>query len=677
MHHTDSRTISRRAFLKGLGALALTALPACRRAQQYAIEPEGCPEWQQPGDATCFATSMPWATGAIPMLAVCHNGLPTMLQPNPHYTSIQAGLPAFAQAALLDLYNPSRSAEPTFNGHPYPVAGLAGAFRAWRTSLRAGRRMGFLFPVGYSALREAQVRELKQFPGVSCYSYDPVATTRCTTFKELDALIDTTLGTAAQFLGNFADLSKLISDLPELEQLFIFTPADPAGLHPEFAAALHSTQAETIRFCTLTPDHTAQLCRYTVPLTHFLEEWGADADAHGNLCLRQPVTLPLRPAISEAEALHCLLRDSELPLLQRPDISPAREWLLKVEPTAEKMLKQGFIPHAAPLPTALPRTTTTANPAYYLHPFYADGRFAHNAWLRETWFPLTGCVGTAEAFLPGTGNARTLAINSTLLTACYIPQLSHTCLPLSPQTIGATNISPMPQTAAPHRPSKQLPPARSGTPPQHKGAAKPQWALVINTALCNGCSACTLACRAENNIPTVGSAELANSRDLQWLRIERYHDRQQRNHYIPLACRQCENAPCEAVCPVHATVHTDEGLNAMVYPRCWGTRYCSAACPYEARTFNYRDYARNDQAGTPRPTNPQVSVRSRGIMEKCTYCVQRINAARRTGDSAPQTACQQACPRGAIRLVDLRHEAPAEVLTSFDAPNTRPRTLYL
>ncbi len=676
MQQANRRGISRRSFLKGLGALALTALPACRKAAQYCIEPEGCPEWQLPGEATCFATCMPWATGALPMLAVCHGGLPTMLQPNPHYADIRRGLPAFAQAALLDLYTEERPAEPTFNGRPYPCRGMQGAFRAWGTALREGRRVGFLFPAGYSALRMAQVKELRRYPGASFYAYDPLAEARPTTFPELDTLADATLGPAVAFDTGFGTLAELTADLGELEVLFIFSPADAAGLNRAFASALEHTQAETVRFCLLKQDRTAQLCRYTVPLTHFLEEWGADADAHGNLCLRQPVTMPLRAAVSEAEALHCLLSGDELPLTNRPELSPAREWLLRAVPEALNILRRGIAENTAPQPSPLHRLPATGGIAHYLHPFYADGRFAHNAWLRETWFPLTGCAGVAEAFLPGRYGVSCVAVHGTPLPACDVPGLQRICLPLCPQTIGATSAEKSSDTPDLHRPEKPMPPPRTGPAPQHAGADKPQWALLIDTTRCNGCGACTLACRAENNIPTVGAQDLAQHRDMQWLRIDRYRSPEGKLLYVPTACRQCENAPCEAVCPVHATVHTDEGLNAMVYPRCWGTRYCAAACPYEARTFNYRDYALAEQATTARPANPQVSVRTRGIMEKCTYCIQRLNAARRDG-SSPQTACQQACPQGAIRLVDLRHDAPEQVLTSFDAPGTSPRTLYL
>lgn len=667
-------TLSRRDFLKGLGALALTALPACRRAQQYAIEPEGCPEWQLPGQATCFATAMPWPGGALPMLAVCHKGLPTMLQPNPHYEHIHRGLPAFAQATLTDLYSPGRPATATFNGKPYPERALQGAWRAWSTALREGRRTAFLFPAGYSPVRAAQVAELRQYPTASFYEYDPLTDPRSTTCPELDSLVDTTLGPALRYPTGYGTLSELTAALPQLDLLIIFTPADPAGLNPVFAAALQSTAAETVRFVPPGPaslDITAQLCRYTIPLTHFLEEWGADADAHGNLCLRQPVTHPLRPAVAESEALHSLLHREPLPLSERPAISPAREWLLRAVPQAEQLLRRGIAEQAAPAPQQLPRAEVHPL-CHYLHPYFIDGRYAHNPWLQECWFPLTGTAGAAEVLLPGGTAPCTAVVNGHKLPACGQQQLQVTCLPLCPQTIGATKLSTTPNSPLPHRPAQSLPLHRTGTPPQHPTATTPQWALLIDLNRCNGCGACTLACRAENNIPTVGTADLANHRDLQWLRIDRYTTPQHSTLYLPTACRQCEQAPCEAVCPVHATVHTDEGLNAMVYPRCWGTRYCAAACPYDARHFNFRSYS--DHAATP--PNPQVSQRPRGVMEKCTYCIQRLNAARSSG-TTPQTACQQACPHGAIQLVDLRTHAPATVITTFDAPNTTPRTLYL
>ena len=132
----------------------MMALPACKRAQQFAVQPEECPEWMLPGEATCYATCMPWATGAVPLLAVCHEGLPVALQSNPRYESVRRGVPAFAQASILDLYDAKRPAEPTRAGKPHPMQAIRASLRAWGNLLNEGRKIGFLFPEGYSALRQ-------------------------------------------------------------------------------------------------------------------------------------------------------------------------------------------------------------------------------------------------------------------------------------------------------------------------------------------------------------------------------------------------------------------------------------------------------------------------------------------------------------------------------------------
>jgi molybdopterin-containing oxidoreductase family iron-sulfur binding subunit len=224
----------------------------------------------------------------------------------------------------------------------------------------------------------------------------------------------------------------------------------------------------------------------------------------------------------------------------------------------------------------------------------------------------------------------------------------------------------------------------------------PQWAMVIDTSACIGCSACVVACQAENNIPAIGPEQIGKGRDMHWLRVDRYeHGRG--GGYQPVPCMQCETAPCEPVCPVEAPVHSAEGLNLQVYNRCIGTRTCQANCPYKVRRFNFLDYAGADLWGDldPAPVtaqrNPDVTVRARGVMEKCTYCVQRIEAAKHEADATgealatPVTACQAACPTQAIRFGNLadpasdvaklrrdpRHYALLEEL------GTRPRTTYL
>ncbi len=385
-------------------------------------------------------------------------------------------------------------------------------------------------------------------------------------------------------------------------------------------------------------------------------------------------------------------------------------------------------------------------------PHVWDGRFNNNAWLQELPRPLTKLtwdnpvlISPADARRLGVGNGDHVALStgkaSVTLPAWIVPGQADGCivgmLGFGRRIVGTVgegtgfDLYPLayeegPVTIAKASGGEELACtehhqallakadefARHGTLAQFhsdprfladktdntelyswKPPGPAQWGMSIDLNACIGCNACVIACMAENNIPVVGKREVIREREMQWLRIDRYYDGDSEHPDIlfqPVLCMHCEEAPCEYVCPVGATMHDNEGLNVMAYNRCIGTRFCSNNCPYKVRRFNYFNYT-DAEHRPPQARNPEVTVRGRGVMEKCTFCLQRIAAARIVADienrpigaDEVRTACQAACPTEAFSFGNMaeggtvmeRKRSPLSYSLLHDQ-NTRPRVTY-
>jgi molybdopterin-containing oxidoreductase family iron-sulfur binding subunit len=500
----------------------------------------------------------------------------------------------------------------------------------------------------------------------------------------------------------------------------------------------------------LHPNETARICHVAAPLAHELEAWGDARAIDGTRSLAQPAIRPRFAVVSPLELLSALAGDHRDPRLLVRDASGLDE------PAWRAALARGAVdgsaepPHpvtanraavAAELPRALvPQDgIEIALAASRVH----DGRFGANAWLQELPHPLTKQTwGNAAVISPATADAlgacdgQLLRIDTSgghveapvvVVPGCVdhsitlelgygrvVPELpiAHgvgangfalrssdalvlvgLAVPLHRHVELARTqheFSDQGRDVAPQR-ADHLEHLRGAQPsllpePSHAG-----WGMTIDTSICTGCSACMVACQAENNLAIVGADQVRRGRHMNWIRVDLYRDDAGEVVNQPVPCQHCENAPCEYVCPVEATVHSPDGLNEMVYNRCVGTRFCSNNCPYKVRRFNWFAFERNDE--TALQYNPDVTVRSRGVMEKCTYCVQRIRRAEITArvedrGIAPGevvTACMQACPTGAIQFGNLAEQDTPFAHSRRDPRRydllhdlgTRPRTIYL
>jgi len=499
-------------------------------------------------------------------------------------------------------------------------------------------------------------------------------------------------------------------------------------------------------------DESAILAHWHLPLTHALESWSDGCSAAGLPTLTQPLVRPWLAARSRHAVLAALLGDerSDRAIVRAswPALADDAAW--------EAALRAGRPPGdveegasnggESAMPVEVPGFSTGLELVVRPDPSLWDGRFASNPWLQELPKPLTKiCWGNGVQISPAL--ARELGLENgdrvrVSVGARHVDgpvwilpgQARRTILihlghgrragsrvaegvgfdatPLARAT-GRVRIERLEgreeiATTQHHFAMEEdeyirfveragdrvrtEPPPASFFPPQK---SRPAWGMGIDLDLCIGCNACVVACIAENNIPMVGREQVAMGREMHWLRVDRYYSGTvdaPEHAFQPVPCMHCEDAPCEMGCPVNATVHSPDGLNLQIYNRCIGTRTCSAYCPYKVRRFNWFDLTGDDPPERKAVRNPDVTVRQRGVMEKCTYCIQRIEGARIDAkkedrairDGEVVTACQAACPTGAIVFGDVADPASAVSARKADGrdydllpdANTRPRTTY-
>lgn len=550
----------------------------------------------------------------------------------------------------------------------------------------------------------------------------------------------------APLLRGFQSLEALADALEAGEVQRLVMVGNPALEAPERLRAALGRAPTRVQ---LTPrlDATSALSTHVVPFRHPFETWGDARAPDGTLTLVQPLLRPLGRGRSLVQFVAELMGRR---------VDSRAELRARHGSTFEALLSGGVpAPRAASVSIALPESPAASALAALERPFedaleltvrpdlrMGHGEGAHLAWMHELPDPITGVAwGNALTLGPQTAASLGVRTGDVVRVRDGAREDEAPVVILAQQaerTIGGTtgfgrvgvDLGPargpvrveveatgarielvMDQLTTSLHDEEEIAlrvsgqqwrahpdfGAREDPPSLHeasieKGAKSPQWGMSIDLAACLGCGACVVACQAENNVPAVGAEEMARGRRMHWIRIDRYQ-LEDGPIFQPMTCQHCEKAPCEYVCPTNATTHSPDGINEMTYNRCVGTRFCANNCPYQIRRFNYFDWHEGISSREALRHNPDVTVRARGVMEKCTFCVQRIRGAEIQADidgaefdpSVVVTACQQVCPASAIAFGDVfdpesevsRRSASGRAYRALNHLGTRPRVHYL
>jgi Fe-S-cluster-containing dehydrogenase component len=483
-----------------------------------------------------------------------------------------------------------------------------------------------------------------------------------------------------------------------------------------------------------------------IPSTHYLESWGDGITYDGFRSIKQPMILPLNTSSIAFEDLliECFTDYSNYYDFLRKEWKP----ISKDNSSWETILRKGFVhtEQAKPSEELLfnldqlsisEKGRITEDELFFLlipSNNLSYGEFSENNWLLELPDPITKTVWESYAFLnKDTADKYSLMEGDEIeiidddsiiatMPVCIIEEIANNCImsymgydkQISMNKLDKVfrtnlyrNIPVIVSINKTHNKEKILRtnPSKIRIEDLHFSSNKNsekssykyknhKWTMVIDTNKCIGCNTCIVACQIENNIAIVGKEEIEKNRSLHWIRIENATDDTGNISFIPIMCQHCDNAPCEKVCPVSATSHSPEGINEMTYNRCIGTRFCMANCPYDVRRFNFKEYHNKEEQLYQFIYNPNVTVRMRGIVEKCTFCVQRINEEKykqknkgnnKIPDGAFQTACQQACPTSAItfgNILDKQSDISKKIAQKknyrmLEELNTDPSVLYI